>query len=241
LPCDEWHHNEARTRQGPLVSAEVPAGFDYDFWLGHTPVVPYAEKRCHFWWRFNSRYGGGELTDRGAHVIDIVQLALGTDATGPVEFHAEGTALTGELYDAFLDFQFENRYANGLTMTGRSSGPRGLKLEGSAGSIFIHIHGGKLEAEPASLLDRRMGDGDVYLGRAEDHRRNFFECVRSRKEPFATAEIGHRTATICHLNQLAMRLGRSLTWDPQAERVVDDPQANKLLTPTMRPPWRLGE
>ena len=239
LPCDEQHHNEARTRQHAPVLADVPPEFDYDTWLGHTPALPYAEHRCHFWWRFNTRYGGGELTDRGAHIIDLAQLALNTDDTGPVELSAEGTALQGGLYDAFLDFKFDAKYANGVRLIGESAGTRGLKIEGSDGSIFIHIHGGELEAEPASLLDETLGDDELHLGRTSDHRRNFFDCVRSRQSPFATAEIGHRTATICHLCNIALKLGRPLRWDPDDERVVDDAEANALLTPTMRAPWQL--
>ncbi len=240
LPCEENHHNEARSRQGELVPAEVPAALNYDFWLGHTEEVPYADKRCHFWWRFNSRYGQGEMTDRGAHVIDIAQLALDMDDSGPVEYEATGDQLQGGLYDAFMDFTFENRYSNGVRMIGHKTGPRGIRFEGSEGSLFVHVHGGKLEADPATLLEIDLGKDDVQLGRTDDHKRNFIECVRSREVPFAGNEVGHRTATVCHLNTLAMRLGRPLKWDPKAEQVIDDEEANKLLLPKMRAPWSLS-
>jgi predicted dehydrogenase len=240
LPCDDSHHDVARTRQGKVVPADVPQELDYDFWLGHTEKVPYAENRCHFWWRFNSRYGAGEMTDRGAHVIDIAQLALDMDNSGPVEYQAQGEPLKGDLYDAFMDFTFENVYPNGVRMIGHKTGPRGLRFEGTEGSVFIHIHGGKLEAEPASLLDIKIGENDVQLGRTPDHQRNFIDCVRSREVPFAGGEIGHRTATLCQLNCIAMRLGRSLKWDPVAERVIDDDEANQYLVPKMRAPWSLS-
>lgn len=240
LPCDDNHHKEVRARSGKLVPAEVPSEFDYDFWLGHTEHVPYAEHRCHFWWRFNSRYGAGEMTDRGAHVIDIAQLALDMDESGPIEYQATGVPLQGELYDTFMDFTFENVYPNGVRMVGHKTGPRGIRFEGTEGSIFVHIHGGRLEAEPASLLDITIGGDDVQLGRTSDHQRNFLDCVRSRAVPFAGGEIGHRTATLCQLNVIAMRLGRPLKWDPVAERVIDDDEANKYLLPTMRAPWTLS-
>ena len=239
LPCEENHHNEARSRQGKAVLAKVPDGFDYDFWLGHTEEVPYAENRCHFWWRFNSRYGAGEMTDRGAHVIDIAQLALDMDDSGPVEYQAEGVPLQGDLYDAFMDFTFENVYPNGVRMIGHKTGPRGIKFEGTDGSVFVHIHGGKLEADPASLLDTKWTDNDVQLGRTPDHQRNFIDCVRSRDVPFAGGEVGHRTATLCQLNVIAMRLGRPLKWDPVAEKIIDDEEANEYLLPKMRAPWTL--
>jgi predicted dehydrogenase len=240
LPCEENHHNEARSRQGKLVPADVPPELDYDFWLGHTEEVPYAENRCHFWWRFNSRYGAGEMTDRGAHVIDIAQLALDMDNSGPVEYRAQGVPLQGGLYDAFMDFTFENVYPNGVRMIGHKTGPRGIRFEGTDGSLFVHIHGGKLEADPVSLLDTKFGDGDIQLGRTSDHQRNFIDCVRSREVPFAGGEVGHRTATLCQLNVIAMRLGRPLAWDPVAERIVDDEEANKYLLPKMRAPWTLS-
>ncbi|HEY6565785.1 MAG TPA: gfo/Idh/MocA family oxidoreductase, partial [Pirellulaceae bacterium] len=237
LPCDESHHQEARTRQGRLVPAATPRELDYDVWLGHTPQVPYAEHRCHFWWRFHSRYGGGEMTDRGAHVIDLVQLALHKDATGPIRFEATGKQLQGGLYDACLDFEFENTYADGTAIVGRSNGTRGCKFIGTEGSLFIHVHGGELEAEPKSLLSVQLREKDQPLGRTEDHRINFLDCVRSRETPFASAEIGHRTATICHLNNLALRLGRAIQWDPVREQIEGDAEANGLLLPTMRKPW----
>jgi hypothetical protein len=238
LPCTDTHHLEIRQVTEVPPPEPVPEGFDYDFWLGHTPQVPYTSKRCHFFWRFILTYGGGEMTDRGAHVIDIGQLGAGTDDTGPVEIQAIGVRSTG-LYDAFWDYHFINTYANGLRMVGEAAGPRGLKFEGSEGWIFVHIHGAKLEAEPASLLEEQPESLAVQLGRTTSHPRNFLDAVKNRNQPFAHAEIGHRTASICHLNNIAMRLGRSLRWDPVKEQFVGDDEANRLLRPVMRPPWSI--
>jgi predicted dehydrogenase len=240
LPCDEDHHRRAMELDHVPPPMPVPEGFDYNFWLGHTPEVPYTEKRCHFAWRFILSYGGGEMTDRGAHIIDIAQLALGMDDTGPVEFTAKGTRSETSLYNAFFDFEFENVYASGVRMLGSSKpGPRGVGFEGDGGKLFVHVHGGALEAEPASLIEGDGPGGDITLGRTPSHRRNFLDAVRSRETPFASAEIGHRTASICHLNNIALRLGRGFKWDPVAER-TDDDEANALLTPTMRAPWKLS-
>jgi hypothetical protein len=238
LPCTDKHHLEIRQVTEVPPPEAIPEGFDYDFWLGHTPQVPYTPKRCHFFWRFILTYGGGEMTDRGAHVIDIGQLGAGTDDTGPVEIQAIGIPSTG-LFNAFWDYHFINTYANGLRMIGEASGPRGLKFEGSEGWIFVHIHGAKLEAEPASLLNEKPDSLEVQLGRTASHPRNFLDAVKSRKQPFAHAEAGHRTATICHLNNIAMRLGRKLMWNPTTEQIVGDEEANRLLTPVMRARWSL--
>jgi predicted dehydrogenase len=242
LPCDEKHHKEVREMaQKEFPEMPVPEWFDYDFWLGHTPKVYYTEKRCHFYWRFNLNYGGGEMTDRGAHVIDLGQMCIGTDDTVPVEYTAKGMRYEKGLYNVFWDFSFENVYANGLKMIGEAKGPRGVKIEGSEGWIFIHVHGQKLEANPGSLIvgsDSSWGDMDVCLGRTSSHRQNFLDAVRTRRQPFASAEIGHHTASICHLNNIAMILGKSFKFDPQTEK-SDNEEVNKLLAPPMRAPWTL--
>jgi predicted dehydrogenase len=238
LPCSDGHHQKARSLTSIPPEEPVPEGFDYDFWLGPAPKAPYTPLRTHFWWRFILAYGGGEMTDRGAHIIDLAQLGLGTDDTGPVEIEARGMQNKGSLYDAFWDYEFTNVYANGVRMIGSTATPRGLKFEGTDGWIFIHIHGGKLEAEPASLLKTDASKLKISLGRSPGHVRNFLDAVKSRKDPVAPAEVGHRTATICHLNNIAMRLGRKLKWDPVLEQ-TNDAEANKYLHPHLRAPWKL--
>lgn len=234
LPTNDPHHKQCMDFKGIPAEQPIPEGFDYDYWLGHTPVAPYSDKRCHFWWRFILNYGGGEMTDRGAHVIDIAQLGAGMDDTGPVEFIAKGQRNPDSLYDAFWNFEFENTYANGLKLIGTSNAPRGLKFIGKEGWIFVHIHGGKLEASSDNLLSIKPETLEVQLGRSPGHHRNFIDCVKSREATMATAEIGHRTATICHLNNIAMILGRPVRWDPAAEEIVGDAEANALLMPSMR-------
>jgi predicted dehydrogenase len=242
LPTDDRHHQRCRAVKDVPPPMDVPEGFDFDFWLGHTPQVAYTEKRCHFGWRFILSYGGGEMTDRGAHVIDIAQLGLGTDRTGPVEIRATGTRNEKSLFNAFWDYEFENVFESGVRMLGKSAGPRGLKFVGDEGWIFVHIHGAVLESEPESLLeDMGMPYQDSPKPDREPHilnRRNFLDCVKSRDEPFSPPEVGHRTATLCHLNNIAMLVGQPLKWDPVAER-FDNDQANALVTPKMREPWTL--
>lgn len=238
LPCSDSHHQKARALKTVPPEEPIPEGFDYDFWLGPAAKAPYTPLRTHFWWRFILAYGGGEMTDRGAHIIDLAQLGLGTDDTGPVEIEAKGLQVAGSLYDVFWDYEFTNTYANGVRLIGSTATPRGLKFEGSDGWIFIHIHGGKLEAQPADLLKTDTSKLKVSLGRSPGHVRNFLDCVKSRKEPVAPAEVGHRTATICHLNNIAMRLGRKLKWDPLKE-ITNDSEANNYLRPHLRAPWTL--
>jgi hypothetical protein len=104
--------------------------------------------------------------------------------------------------------------------------------------VFIHVHGAKLEASSPELLKLNPDDFKIKLGRTKSHIRNFLDCIKSREQPFAKAEYAHRTASVCHMNNIAMKLGRKLTWDPTKER-FDDAEANKLITPVMRKPWQL--
>lgn len=240
MPCsDEQHHKEVIAWKGIPDPQPVPAALDWEFWLGHTPNVPYHERRCHFWWRFILAHGGGEMTDRGAHIIDIAQLANNSDGSGPIEITATGKRNEGSLYDAFMDYQFENTYANGVRMIGKNQSPRGLKLVGPDGWIFIHIHGAETEASNPEWLLTDPKSFKTSLGRSPGHHRNFLDCVKSRQQPFADAEIGCRTATICHLNNIAMQLGRSIHWDPKSESIQNDAEATKLLLPNFRQPWSL--
>lgn len=239
MPNSDGHHKSILKDPGPFPTMPMPEGFDYNMWLGHTPWAAYTERRCHFWWRFILDYGGGEMTDRGAHIIDLAQLGNDTDDTGPIEIVGSGEAPKGGLYNAFMKYQFECKYANGVRLVGSSKKPRGLKFEGSDGWIFIHIHGGRLEAEPKSLLEESIGPNEIHLGRSPGHQWNFLDAVKKRTQPTAPAEVGHRTATICHLVNIAMLTGRRLKWDPQREQIIGDPEANSMLGRPMRSPWHL--
>ena len=111
-----------------------------------------------------------------------------------------------------------------------------MRFEGDAGWIFIHVHGGNLEAEPQSLLREVLGPDELHLGRSLGHHYDFIECVKSRGEPKAPVEVGHHTATMCHMANIAMLLGKKLRWDPEKEQ-FDDAAANRMLQPSMRAPW----
>ncbi|WP_164101209.1 Gfo/Idh/MocA family protein [Candidatus Laterigemmans baculatus] len=240
MPTEQEHHQRVANYGTAPAPTEPPAGLDYDMWQGPAATVPYIADRVHFWWRFVLAYGGGEMTDRGAHIIDIAQLALDRDATGPTKIYAVGNRPQNGLYDAFMDYVFINEYADGLKMIGVDEGPRGVRFIGDKGSLFVHVHGGQLEAEPESVLALPGSVEEGPLGRTENHHRNFLDAVKSREQPFAPPEAGHRTATICHLNNIAMRLGRPLQWDPKSERFENDDEANALVMPEMRKPYQFG-
>ena len=246
LPFTDGHLQKAKNQKENPPARPIPAGLDYDLWLGHTPKVDFIPERTHFMWRFNKSYGGGEMTDRGAHVIDIGQLVNGTDDTGPIEFEAKGVHNPDSIYNVFWDYNFKNTYANGVEMIGSTDEPRGIKFVGDKGWIFVAIHGGDLSASDPKILEEKIGDKEIQLGRttlpdgqSRGHRMQFLESIKSRQQPFADAEIGHRTSSICHINLIAMAVGRKLKWDPKAEQFIGDDEANKMLKPVMRSPWVL--
>jgi len=242
LPCDQGHHMQVRNDKSVHAPMDIPKGFDYNMWLGHCPDAPYTQKRCHFSWRFVLDHGGGEMTDRGAHVIDLGQLGNGTDNTTPISYQATGDLPEGgsNLWDTFFNYKFECMYANGVRMIGNSNNPRGVKFVGDDGWIFIHVHGGNLRASDTNILREKIGSDELQLGRSPGHHADFINCVKSRGTPMASVEIGYHTAVICHMLNISIQLdGRKLKWDPQKGRVIGDEQANRMLTRPMRQPWSI--
>jgi hypothetical protein len=199
--------------------------------------MPYHEKRAHFWFRYIFDTAGGEMTDRGAHILDLAQLANNSDDSGPVEIEGTGRRNSGGIFDTFIEFDFRMRYANGVELIGSDAGPRGIRYEGTDGWVFVHIHGGRLEADPPGLLEETIGPDEIRLGRSPGHHQDFFSAVRTRGTTMAPAEVGHRTATLCHLANIAMLTGRRLQWDPVSERVTNCEQAERMLSRPAREPW----
>jgi predicted dehydrogenase len=239
MPNSDPHHLKLKELDYPHPVLPVPEGFDYEMWQGPAPRTPYTTDRCPFFWRFHLDYGGGEMTDRGAHIIDLAQLGHGSDDTGPIEYSGWGKMLQGGHFRAFIDYGFECRYADGVKIIGTTQEPRGLKFEGDQGWIFIHVHGGKLEAEPASLLNETIRAEEIQLGRSPGHHENFIDSVIRRGEPFAPAEVGHRTGSLCHLLNIMMLTGRPLQWDPVKEQITNNELANRMLSRSMHSPWQL--
>lgn len=224
---------------GPQPEMPIPEGFDYDMWLGPARPEPYTEKRCHFWFRYILDYSGGEMTDRGAHIIDLAQLGNGTDGHGPISIAGEGWFPEDGLFNTAMGYQFEFEYENGVKLIGESKAPRGIKFEGDDGWVFIHIHGGHLEASRPSLLKEVIGPEELQLGRSRGHHANFIDCVKTRTDPMAPVEVGHGTAVMCHIANIALKRGKKLDWDPVAEQFTNDDEANRMLVPSMRGPWRV--
>ncbi|MDB5384573.1 MAG: oxidoreductase domain protein [Planctomycetaceae bacterium] len=225
----------------PVPDSDPPAELNYDMWLGPAPQRPYNAKRVHYNFRFFWDYSGGQMTNFGAHHIDIAQWALGMDNSGPIstagtaEFHPE------KWYEVTKACRVTHTYQNGIRLiVGQDVKeiPVGVTFLGTKGSI--QVNRGKLTSEPASLVAEPLGANDTHLTVSKDHHKNFLDCIKSRELPICDVEIGHRSATVCHLGNLAVRLGRKIQWDPVAETILGDDEARKMLSRPYRSPWKLA-
>ena len=218
----------------------VPDGLDYDQWLGPAPWAPYTPGRCHFNFRWILDYGEGYISDWGAHYLDIGHWGIGADLTGPVHVEAQATFPADGLYDAPTDFDITYTYADGVKMLCSTNETLGMRFEGDRGWIHIEKPGSPLlTAERADVLTSTIAPDEVHLARGRSQHLNFIDCVLSRQQTTAPAEIGQRSASVCHVGMIAARLGRPMVWDPELERFPDDLQANRLLSRPMREPWTL--
>ena len=222
----------------------VPGDLDYGMWLGPAPPAPYTEKRCHWNFRWILDYSGGQPTDWGAHHIDIAQWGMGTDHTGPVQVSGTGVFPEDGLWDTVTKYQFDCVYDNGVTLAVASNDRlrQGVRFIGDKG--WVHITRSTLRTEPANLRREVIGPNEIHLSSApgdhrQGHRRDFLNCVRTRDQTIAPAEIGHRSVTVGHLGNIAMLLGRKIQWDPAQERIPDDATASRILQPVVRAPWAL--
>ncbi|MHB1309645.1 MAG: Gfo/Idh/MocA family protein [Limisphaerales bacterium] len=243
-------------REGPFPPKPVPAGMNWDGYVGQAPFFEYNGQNCHgnfrWWWRFS----GGQMTDWGAHHNDIAQWGNGTERSGPVEI--EGRSLVDMIpggYDAASKYRIDCRYASGVTMTlvdgstvternvvgeGRET-PNGVQFIGSEG--WIYVTRGVLRASREELLEEPLPAGALRLYKSDNHMGNFFECMRSRKDPIADVEIGHRSITVAHLGAISLRMGgRKLQWNPEQETFTgsEATDANRWLVREMRKPYDYG-
>jgi len=224
---------------GPTWEPEpVPEGFDYNFWLGPAPWAEYHHLRCHYTFRFILDYSGGQVTNFGAHHIDIAQWSIDMDDSGPIEVSGNGEFPATGLFTTATKVYFECTYANGVKLYCKTHGGPSIQIEGSEGSVRAGRK--SISSEPASLLKEDFDSLENQLYKSRHHQRNFLDCVKTREQPICPAEVGHRSATVCHLGNIAMLLGRSVKWDPGTETFGSDDEANAMIGRPLRDPWMLG-
>ncbi len=238
----------------------IPKGLSYDTWLGTTPYVSYTEKRVHPQvgydrpgWLRCEQFGAGMITGWGSHHIDCAHWAMGAEHTGPIEVSGSAEFPTKGLWDVHGRFKTEALYADGVRMHVSDAYPNGIRFEGTEGWIFVSRGGAAvtasdpgakvkdqaLAASDPKILTSVIGPQEVHLVESNDHHGNWLEAVRSRREPIAPIEVGHRACTACLLHHAAMKLKRKLFWDPLEERFKNDDEANALLSRPQRWPYGL--
>jgi len=222
-----------------IKPAAVPDGLDYDLWLGPAPARDYSPGRVLWNWRWISDYSGGQITDWAGHHCDIAQWAMGTERSGPVEIEGTGVYPKDGLFDVAENFRFVSKYAEGfeLIVEGSDTPTGGIRFEGDKGWIYVSRK--SLEAAPGDILRSAIGPNKIRLYESNDHKQNFLDCVRTRRQPIAPAEVAQRSITVGQLGVIAIKLGRKLKWDPVNERFINDEQANRFLSRPMRGPWRI--
>ncbi len=225
---------------GDPTPQPVPPDFDWEMWLGPAPFAPYTKDRVHFNFRWIEDYSGGIICDWGTHLFDTAQWANDTERSGPVEIAGTGDYWSGGLYNTVKDYDVTFRYANDVVMTCKPGNPS-IKFLGTDGWVGNTGWRGDLQASSEAIKNARIGEGETRLyTNPEGEHHDFLKCVRSRKDPYFPVDIGHRVASVCHLANIAIKVGRKLRWDPVKEEFIGDDTANALRkVRPMRPPWTL--
>jgi len=227
------------TVPGDPTPQPVPPDLDWEMWLGPAPSAPYTKDRCHYNFRWIWDYSGGIICDWGAHLFDTAQWGNDSERGGPIEIEGTGTHWQGGLFNTVKDYDVTYRYANGVIMTCKPGKPS-IKFIGSDGWVGNEGWRGPVKASSPDILNSKIGPNELHLyTNPECEHDDFLKCMKTRKDPYFPVDIGHRVSTVCHLANIALRLGRKLKWDPEKERFPNDDQANAMMSRPLRAPWKL--
>ena len=246
---------------GNPQTVPVPAGFNYDAWLGSTPEVPYTVDRVmpqkgfgRPGWLRMEQFGAGMITGWGAHHVDTAHWGMDTELTGPTEIWGHAEFPTEGLWNVHGPFKTYGRYANGVVMTISGDFENGIKWIGDKGWIFVCRDGMAtptstgapatpiipLRASDPKILDSVIGPNEYHVYTSDDQHGNWLDCIVSRKAPVATAEVGHRACSTCLLHWIAMKVQHPIRWDPVKEEIVGDDIAAALLSRHQRHPYQIA-
>lgn len=245
---------------GPYVAPmPIPKSLNYDMWLGSTPEMPYTEIAVHpqvgygrpGWLRIE-QFGAGMITGWGQHHFDSAAWGMDTELTGPTRIQAVAEFPKAGLWNVHGDFMVKAEYANGITMYTSGGYPNGIRYEGTEGWIFVSRGNyvasssdpvqtekskSALDASDPKILTSVIGPNEIHLYKSDEHHGNWLDCIKTRKQPLSPVEIGHRACTVCLVSHIAMKLPRTLEWDPVAERFKNDDEANAMLSRPQRKPY----
>jgi len=237
---------------GPFPTSSPPPELDWDQWLGQAPLVGYCPERAHGMFRRWFEYSGGQMTDWGAHHMDIACWAMGLEDVGTttVEANAVFPNVPGG-FNTPIEFTADLHLPSGVQIhiqTDSNEDLNGITFEGEAGSFFVSRE--QLEGPAVrELQDRPLPSDAIRLHESSPHKSmvltrhllQFFDCIDNGSQPLSDVVSHHRALTFCHLANIAMRTGRKLTWDNQREQIVGDPEVNAMLSRAQRRPYDIPE
>lgn len=238
-------HVDFKKTKDKLFVSDPPKDIDYDRWIGPSQWMPYIEGRVHMNWRWNYNFGGGQLLDWVGHHVDIAHWGLDFDNAGPVEVSGKGEFPSKDaVWNTATTYRCELKYPNGVTMTIAGGDPNikmGTKWIGTDGWVWVDrggFDGSKPEWKEWQSVPADVRKVKLYESR--NHWRNFLDSVKSRQPTITPVETAHHSAIPGHLGLIAMMTGRTIKWDANKERILDDKDASKLLTREYRKPWKLS-
>lgn len=241
---DCWHYPNP-TGGDWSKNQTPPPELNWDMWLGPAKWVPYNPDRVHFNFRWFLDFGGGQIRDRGAHVLSVVSWCLGLDDISPVRVTATGKAPIEGMYDCPPNLEVIYEYEDPkLTITWKQPGPNppddnfGAMYHGTKGTLRVNGGDGHTDPEAKAKNYTPPSDGK-HAFESPGHHQDWFRCIKTREKPHMDIAAGHKIATLCILANMSYRLGRPLDWDAENERVKDDEAANQLLGNGGRGVWHL--
>lgn len=237
----------------------VPKNLNFDMWLGSTTELPYSEIGVHPQegydrpgWLRHENYGAGMITGWGQHHFDSAAWGMDTELIGPRYIEAVAEFPRSGFWNVHGDFMVKAEYDNGITMLTSGRYPNGIRYEGTEGWIWVsrgdYVASASdpisksesakaLDASDPRILESVIGPNEIHLYKSEDQHGNWLACIQSGKEPISSIEVGHRSCSVCLISHVAMKVGRRLEWDVNAERFVNDEAANAYLSRPQRAPY----
>jgi predicted dehydrogenase len=241
-----WHYASPDGDWTP--NSTPPPELDYEMWLGPARSMPYNKEHTHGKFRWLIDFGGGQIRDRGAHVMSIANWIMQADYTGPTSIEATGEPPKDGMYDAAVTMNVTYEFKNpDWTLVWAQPGDPSTELDARYGATYqgdtgklavTYGDGAPTNTEQKAKNYTATIDG-VKVFQSPGHMENFEDCIRTREKPIMHMEAGHRVASLCILGNVAFQLRRKLEWDPIKEVVKNDEEANRMLSRPGRGPWHL--